>query len=103
MTKQLERLAFYDLPFVDDEMGKNDWERKFIRDVRSRLINGSQLSERQLQRLLMIIEPDAGHAPLATYKQVGYIKKLGGEAEEGLTKQQASVLIGELLEAKRNG
>jgi hypothetical protein len=100
ITKACE---FYDLPFVSADAGKNDWERKFIRDMRSRLINSQELSERQIQRLLMILEPDAGHVSLATYKQIGYIKKLGGEVQEGLTKQQASDMIGELLEAKRNG
>ena len=41
--------------------------------------------------------PEVAEEEPATSKQINYIKKLGGEVTENMTKSQASDLIGELL------
>ena len=94
---------YYDLPFLEEANANNDWERKFIRDVRLKLINQVTLTPNQITRWIQISNPEVVQVIPATYKQVRYIKKLGGEPQEGITKQQASDMIGQLLEAKRNG
>ena len=65
--------------------------------MRNRIVNRRELSEKQLNALLNIIDPTSTNEVEATDKQVRYIKRLGGEVPDGLTKSEASEMIGELL------
>jgi len=100
VTKACEYL---DLPYMDETNGRTDWERKFIRDVRFRLINQGKLSSNQISRWLMIHDPTLEQDIPASGKQINYIRKLGGEPEVNITKSQASIMIELLLEERRNG
>ena len=62
------------------------------------IVNRRELSEKQLNALLNIIDPQANDEVSATGKQKRYIERLGGTVGDGLTKQQASEMIGELLQ-----
>ena len=92
----LEACIYYDIPPFTIDMGSNDWENKFLNDMRNRIINKRELSEKQLNTLINIIDPQASNGIEATVKQVRYIERLGGNSD-GLTKKQASELINELL------
>jgi hypothetical protein len=86
---------FYDLPLFDVDEASNDWESKFLQDMKSRIQRDSQLSEKQISTLRGIV---TGVGPVATDKQIRYLEKLGVEIpDEGLTKKQASDLIGAAL------
>tara|TARA_R100001015_G_C4633548_1_gene198681 strand:+ start:1790 stop:2989 length:1200 start_codon:yes stop_codon:yes gene_type:complete len=92
-----EACEYYDLPPFTVEKGNNEWERNFLKDMKGKIIARKQLSPRQLNRILQIIMPEVAEEEPATSKQINYIKKLGGEVLENMTKTQASDLIGELL------
>ena len=96
-TALVEACIYYDIPAFTIDMGKNDWENRFLNDMRNRIVNRKELSERQLNRLLIIIDPESAPEQTATIKQTRYIERLGGEVVDGLSKQEASELIGELL------
>ena len=93
----MEACRYYDIPAFTIDMGKNAWENKFLNDMRNRIVNRRELSENQLNALLNIIDPTSTNEVEATDKQVRYIKRLGGEVPDGLTKSEASEMIGELL------
>ena len=89
---------FYDIPQFDHMTdASNDWESRFLRDMKSKILNDSQLSDRQLETLRGIL---TGEGPKATEKQLRYLEKLGVEIPEGVTKKQASDLIGAALAEK---
>ena len=86
---------FYDIPTFDIDEASSDWERRFLRDMKARITNDSNLSDRQLSTLRGIV---TGVGPAATEKQLRYLEKLNvGIPEGGLTKKQASDLIGAAL------
>ena len=82
--------------FIPDE-GKNSWERKFLRDIQSQMIGGRVLSERQIQRLWIILDhPQAEHED-ATDRQKNYLIRLGYEGDlDTITKATASNEINQL-------
>jgi len=92
-----QNCEFYDIPTFDIDEATGDWERRFLRDMKSKIIRDSQLSQRQLETLRGIV---TGIGPAATEKQLRYMEKLGVEIPEGVTKKQASDLIGAALAAK---
>ena len=63
----------------------------------NRIIRKQTLSTNQLNKLLAIVAPTSVEAQPATLKQTRYIERLGGEVPDGLTKTEASEMIGELL------
>ena len=79
------------------EDGNGAWEKKFLNDMSNRIIKRQTLSIKQLNALLVIIEPNNVAGTPASSKQINYIKKLGGEPPEQLTKSRASEMITELL------
>ncbi len=89
---------YYDLPPFTVEQGKNNWERTFLTDMKNKIVRQQQLSPKQLTRIIKIIMPEVAQLDEpATTKQINYIKRLGGEITYGMTKTEASDLIGELL------
>jgi len=80
---------------LDD--ASNDWERKFLNDMYNKMIQRKVLSAKQLSAILRIVVPDASIDNPASEKQIRYIKRLGGEPPNDLTKQRASEMITELL------
>jgi len=92
-----EACAYYDIPVFSVEDSSNAWEKKFLNDMSNRVINRKTLSVNQLNALLKIIMPNAVQETPASSKQINYIKKLGGEPPEDITKTRASEMITELL------
>ena len=90
---------FYDLPSFDPKNdSSNDWELKFLIDMKAKIVNDRQLSEKQLSTLKGIV---SGEGPEATYRQIQYLKKLGVTSVAGrITKKEASDLIGAALAKK---
>ena len=80
----------------DIEDGKGAWEKKFLNDMSNRIIKRQTLSVNQLNALLRIISADESEPTPASSKQISYIKSLGGEPPENLTKRDASEMITEL-------
>tara|TARA_R110002020_G_scaffold253928_4_gene467636 strand:+ start:6993 stop:8228 length:1236 start_codon:yes stop_codon:yes gene_type:complete len=99
-TALIEACGYYDIPAFTIDMGKNDWESKFLNDMRNRMIQHRELSERQLNALLKIIDPDSAGEDLATRKQINFIKRLGGDPPENLSKKDASAMIDTLIKNK---
>ena len=84
---------YYDIPIFTPQMAENNWEQGFITDMIKIMSSGREISQRQLERLRNIVVDE----PLpATDRQIWYIKKLGGECPENLTRTEASELITEL-------
>ena len=99
----VEACEYYGVtPFIPDE-GKNSWERKFLRDIQSQMIGGRVLSERQIQRLWIILDhPQAEHED-ATDRQKNYLMRLGYEGDlDTITKATASNEINQLKTTQEN-
>ena len=76
------------LPYFDLSFAANTWEESFIRDMRLRLTEGRDLTERQADTLFKIVK---GMTEPATDKQINYLRRLGYRGDFGLlTKQTAS-------------
>lgn len=86
------------IPLFSASDGKNDWERDFLEQMISKIINEYYMSEKQKNRIIKIVLGD--NAP-ATAKQIKYIKNLGGNPNEGITKEEASRII-DKLRGKKN-
>ena len=93
----MEACSYYDIPLFTIDMGGNDWENRFLNDMRNRIISRRELSEKQLNALMRIIAPSDSNEVQATSKQIRYIDRLGGESVEGMSKSAASEMINELL------
>tara|TARA_A100001201_G_scaffold143181_2_gene143746 strand:+ start:6835 stop:7872 length:1038 start_codon:yes stop_codon:yes gene_type:complete len=50
-----EALALYDLPYFSSEDGKNTWEKNFLVSIRQQIIDGKELSLKQLNKVIKII------------------------------------------------
>ena len=87
------------IPLFAATDGNNDWERDFLEQMISKIINEYYMSEKQKGRIIKIILGD--NAP-ATNKQLRYIESLSGKPTEGMTKENASKMIDELKERKNN-
>ena len=86
---------FFGLPTFDvDNDSSNDWEKRFLRDMKSRIIRDLTLTNKQFQTLQGIL---TGEGPTATDRQLRYLAKLGVQFEGPLTKKKASDLIGQEL------
>ena len=78
--------------FTEDD-GTNDWEKSFLRDMKQRLSNGADPSERQAQTLNKIVQRNDKPASDA---QKSYVKALGHEGAIPNTNREISILIDEL-------
>ena len=85
---------FYGIPVFNDTYAGTPWEAEFLRNMRSLLSKGKEMTEAQLEtmRRIMTVEP-------ATPKQIKYLRDLGWEGEIP-SKTFASKKIGELLEER---
>ena len=99
-TALIEACGYYDIPAFTTDMGKNDWETKFLNDMRNRIVQRKELTTRQLNALLKIINPNEVVDDLATKKQINFIKRLGGNPPENLSKKDASAMIDTLINNK---
>ena len=79
-------------------MGGNTWEQSFLRDMKDRLNNGKDLTDRQLGKIRSIINPNEERP--ATEKQLRFLRHLGYEGDENITLQVASREIERLLEER---
>jgi hypothetical protein len=76
------------LPYFDLSFAANTWEESFIRDMRLRLTEGRDLTEKQAETLWKIVK---GMTEPATDRQINYLRRLGYRGDFGLlTKQTAS-------------
>jgi|7_EtaG_2_1085326.scaffolds.fasta_scaffold12142_5 hypothetical protein len=88
-------------PFIP-EQGRDSWEENFLRDVKTKMISGTILTDKQLAKLHSIFN-EAKIIAEATEKQKNYLVKLGYEGDlDNLTKDEASNQI-TLLKTARWG
>ena len=88
-----QNCEFYDIPVFTPEEASNDWEVKFLRDMRTRIVNDGRMSDGQMEKLRGIL---LNEGPKASIKQIKYLRILGvSEIPEGLTKADASRMIDE--------
>jgi len=93
--KFLEACLYFGFPAFDSyEDGSNQWERSFLHDMKRLFIRGGEPSERQAERLKEILL--TGKTAKATEKQVAFLKSLGYQEGDSLTKKEASAKIDEL-------
>jgi hypothetical protein len=88
-----QNCEFYDIPLFTVEDASNDWEVRFLRDMRTRITNDITPSDRQMEILRGIL---LNEEPKASAKQVKYLRSLGvSDVPDGLTKADASRMIDE--------
>ena len=86
---------YYGIVMFDESMGNNDWENGFLRDMKTRMNDGKDLTDKQLNVLRRIL---TGGARMASVKQIRYMIHLGYDGEtEQLTAADASRIIEELI------
>jgi len=89
---------YFDIPVFNPEMGINQWEKRFLTDMESRVIRRRDLSPRQVVKLKAIINR---YNDKPTERQVNYLRALGYDGEiKSLTRGNVSKLIDELKEEK---
>ena len=81
------------IPDFGPENGNNDWEKSFLVEMREKLVSDAYLSNKQRNRIITIVKRSN---ELATDAQLAYIRKLGGNPKDGLTKNAASKLIDQI-------
>ena len=97
-----ERCKYFGIRVFSETDSINDWERKFIKDIRQWLLSGKEPTPSQRKTLLKILNREQGEIQMATEKQCNYLKNLGYEGDySGLTKFDASSLISQMLEERR--
>lgn len=90
----LENCEWFGIEPFDISLGKNDWEKRFLASIRSRIIAEKPLTENQMATFERI---RGGIEAQATEKQKAYLRRLGlKEIPDGLTKAGASELIDEV-------
>lgn len=93
-NEEFENLCgYYGVPVFDDSFAGNDWEREFLASIKSQMLRDKPMSESQLRTLKRVLDTDR-----ATVKQINYLRALGYEGNETISKREASRLIGELKE-----
>ena len=85
--------GYYGIPVFDDSFAGNDWEREFLASVKSQMLKDKPMSDRQLNTLKRILDLEN-----ATLKQMNYLRALGYEGNDEITKREASRLINEMQE-----
>ena len=60
----VEALALYDLPFFSSEDGKTTWERNFLVSIRQQIIDGKELSVKQLNVVAKILSDKNGKSKM---------------------------------------
>ena len=86
--------GYYGIPVFDETFAGNDWEREFLASIKTQLLAGKPMSDRQLQTLQRVLTKDK-----ATVKQINYLTSLGYEGKtDNLTKMEASKLIEEYIQ-----
>mgnify|MGYP003131038351 FL=1 len=91
-----ESCRYFDIPVFNSDMGINQWEKRFLTDMESRIIRRRELSQRQVSKLKTII---GSYNDKPTERQVNYLRALGYEDDiSELTKGKVSSLIDELKE-----
>jgi hypothetical protein len=76
-------------PFVS-EQGKDNWEEKFLKDIKYRITKGTILTENQVTKLWQILDSE-GKVEEATINQKNYLIRLNYDGDvDALTKDEAS-------------
>ena len=89
---------YYGVPEFDESFATNNWERSFLADIKEQMMSSRELTTNQLRSLKKIFDEDS-----ATTKQLKFLNGLGYNGRvSALTKRQASTIISQLLEEKRN-
>jgi len=101
--KFLEMCEYYGLePFVP-EQGKDNWEERFLNDIKHRMIKGNPLTDKQLAKLWEILDSDTREAVPATQKQKDYLIRLGFEGDiDDISKSDASEQINRIKQERWN-
>ena len=89
---------YYDIPLFSKDMASNQWESRFLYDMEIRVRNKNELTERQLESLMKVINR---YNDKPTERQVNYLRALGYDGDiNSLVRGQVSKLIDELKEEK---
>ncbi len=87
-------------PFIP-EQGKDSWEERFLSDMKSRMIKGESLSEKQAKKLWEVLSSEKREDVPATERQKNYLIRLGFEGDiDHITKADASTEISKLKKKK---
>jgi len=99
----IEACDYYGVkPFVP-ENGKDNWEERFLQDIKNKMIRGAQLTEKQLNKLWSILDDDKKPIEDTSEKQKNYLIRLGYEGDiDNISKQNASEEISKLRKERWN-
>ena len=78
---------------ISEDLATNTWEKRFLQDMKNRVLARKDVSERQMTTLLRIINQQHDKP---TERQVKYLRVLGYDGDVPSTKSEASRLIDEL-------
>jgi hypothetical protein len=85
-------------PFIP-EQGDNTWERKFLLNIKKQMLSGKPLSEKQTQRLWIVLNNENAVQEPASERQKQYLVRLGYEGDvDSILKNDASFHIQKLKE-----
>ena len=94
--KNFETLCeYYDIPTFANTDATSRWEQDFLHNIKGRMCNDKDLTDKQLNKLMTILKNTAWLNKAST-RQLKYIKDLGGSIDGIETKKDASALIKEL-------
>jgi len=83
----------YDIPTFSEDLATTTWEKRFLQDMKNRVLARKDVSDRQMTTLLRIINQQHDKP---TERQVKYLRVLGYDGDVPSTKSEASRLIDEL-------
>ena len=99
----IESCEYYGVETFVPEQGKDSWEERFLTDIKRKMISGNLLTDKQVAKLLQVVNNENKDVGAATDKQKNMLIRLGydGNLDE-INKSDASDEISNLIKARRN-
>ena len=99
----IESCEYYGVETFVPEQGKDSWEERFLTDIKRKMISGNLLTDKQVAKLLQVVNNENKDVSAATDKQKNMLIRLGydGNLDE-INKSDASDEISNLIKARRN-
>ena len=92
-----EACVYYGVKAFIPEQGGNTWERKFLLNIKKQMLSGKPLTEKQTQRLWIVLNNENATQEPASERQKQYLVRLGYEGDvDTILKNDASVQIQKL-------
>ena len=92
-----EACEYYGVKAFIPAQGGNTWERKFLLNIKKQMLSGKPLTEKQTQRLWIVLNNENATQEPASERQKQYLVRLGYEGDvDTILKNDASIQIQKL-------